>query len=60
LVGSTPEFVFDKFCQVLKYHLAADLILNSIWVRGWGKMALSRARRVLSAGLEKGMLNWVG
>ena len=41
---SGPKFVFAKFGKFLKNHLAANLILNVIWVRGWGKMAPGSAR----------------
>ena len=41
---SGPEFVFAKFWEVLKKHLAANLILKGIWVRGWVKMAPGKAR----------------
>ena len=39
-----PEFVFAKFSEVLKNHLAANLILKLIWVKGWGKMAPGKVR----------------
>ena len=41
---SGPEFVVAKFWEVLKNHLAANLILEAIQVRDWGKMAPGRAR----------------
>ena len=41
---SGPEFVIAKFLDVLKIHLAANLILEAIQVRGWCKMAPGRAR----------------
>ena len=53
------EFVFAKFCVVLKNHLAANLILSSIWVRGWGKMGHGRARVSAPGWVRAGDAKWV-
>ena len=35
---SGPQFVFAKFCEVLKNHLTANLILKVISSSGWGHL----------------------
>ena len=56
---SGHEFVFAKFCVVLKNHLAANLILSSIWARGWGKMGHGRARVSAPGRVREGAAKWV-
>ena len=51
---SGPEFVFAKFCEVLRKYMAANFTLKVIWVRGLGKMAPDRARVSASGRVREG------
>ena len=49
-----PEFIFAKFCEVLRKYMAANFTLKVIWVRGLGNMAPDRASVSASGRVREG------